>query len=125
MIKMTAEFKPAKRERRANKAAASDAEYDLRDQRAAMLALEEERQRLGMFHIDMEMTSGVSANTFLAWRNCSREPTLGNFVAVAQTLGFDVMIIRQKAVRPPVRSIPPSRVNTGRLHSAPNGRKAL
>lgn len=71
-------------------------EFDLCNQRTAMAALEEERRQKQMHLVDMEATSGVSVNTFYAWKGCTREPTLGNLVALAQTLGFDVILRRRQ-----------------------------
>lgn len=71
-------------------------EFDLTNQRKAMAALDAERKRKRMFVADMEDKSGVSANTFYAWRGGMREPTLGHLVALAQTLGFDVIMRRRK-----------------------------
>jgi hypothetical protein len=69
--------------------------YDLSNQRAAMVALGEERSRRGLQVLDMEMKSGVSMNTFYAWSNGNRSPTLGNLVALAQTLGFRIVMVRE------------------------------
>ncbi|MER9706084.1 hypothetical protein NKJ10_17815 [Mesorhizobium sp. M0204] len=71
-------------------------EFDLCNQRRAMAALNAERKRIGMPIVVMEDTSGVSMNSFYAWNGGSREPTLGCLVAVAQTLGFDVIMRRRK-----------------------------
>ncbi|QKC89951.1 hypothetical protein EB230_17220 [Mesorhizobium sp. NZP2234] len=70
-------------------------EFDLNQQRRAMAALNAERKRLGMPIFQMEDTSGVSMNSFYAWQGGLREPTLGCLVAVAQTLGFDVVMRRR------------------------------
>jgi predicted transcriptional regulator len=72
-------------------------EYNLRDQRAAMAALDAERRRSGMSLGDMEEKSGVSVNSVYAWRSCARSPTLCNAVAIAETFGFEI-IMRRKTV---------------------------
>ncbi|RWF64108.1 hypothetical protein [Mesorhizobium sp.] len=71
-------------------------EFDLSQQRRAMSALQAERQRLSMPVAVMELKSGVCMNSFYAWHGGLREPTLGCLVAVAQTLGFDVIMRRRK-----------------------------
>ncbi|RWC28114.1 MAG: XRE family transcriptional regulator [Mesorhizobium sp.] len=71
-------------------------EFDLCNQRRAMAALNAERKRVGMPIAHMEDKSGVSMNSFYAWNGGQREPTLGCLVAVAQTLGFDVVMRRRK-----------------------------
>ncbi|RWC07552.1 MAG: XRE family transcriptional regulator [Mesorhizobium sp.] len=73
-------------------------EYDLTDQRTAMAALKAERERIGMSIVTMEEKSGVSMNSLYAWRQGVRQPSLGCLVALAQTLGFDILLVR----RPPV-----------------------
>lgn len=72
-------------------------EFDLNQQRRAMSALHAERRRIAMSIADMEQKSGVSMNSFYAWHGGQREPTLGCLVAVAQTLGFDIIMRRRKA----------------------------
>ncbi|MER9505991.1 helix-turn-helix transcriptional regulator [Mesorhizobium sp. M0579] len=73
------------------------ADLNLDDLGAALAALDAERKRRKMRLGDMEEKSGVSANTFLAWKSGSRKPTLGCLVAIAQTLGFDVILKRRLA----------------------------
>lgn len=70
-------------------------EFNLNDRHGAMAALERERRDQKLLLVDMEVLSGVSANTFLAWRGGQRDPTLGCLVALAQTLGFDVLMVRR------------------------------
>ncbi|ESZ63744.1 hypothetical protein NL532_31950 [Mesorhizobium sp. C120A] len=72
-------------------------EFDLSQQRRAMFALQHERRRIAMPISDMELKSGVAMNSFYAWHGGLREPTLGCLVAVAQTLGFDIIMRRRKA----------------------------
>jgi DNA-binding phage protein len=76
-------------------------EYNLADQKAAMDALYQERIALGMSLGDMEEKSGVSVNSFYYWKSAKRSPQLANLVALAQTLGFEVMMTE---TRPPFRS---------------------
>ena len=77
-------------------AGASLDEINLSDQRAAMSRLFEERTRIGMSLWEMEAQSGVSWNSAYAWRRMRREPTLGNLVALASVLGFDVVLRKQR-----------------------------
>ncbi|RWB72945.1 MAG: XRE family transcriptional regulator [Mesorhizobium sp.] len=72
-------------------------EYDLTDQRTAMAALCAERERIGMPIISMEEKSGVCMNSLYAWRKGVRQPSLGCLVALAQTLGFDILLVRRSA----------------------------
>lgn len=69
-------------------------EYDALSQRSIMTAINDERQRRGMSLASMEEKSGVSANSFYAWLNCKRSPSLVNIVALAQTFGF-IIILRK------------------------------
>ena len=73
-------------------------ECDLSDQRGAFEALEAERCRIGMTVLDMEHRSGVAATSVYSWRKCARSPMLVNMVALAETLGFEV-VMRRKKVR--------------------------
>lgn len=68
-------------------------EYNLADQRSAMDALYHERIALGMPLGDMEEKSGVSVNSFYHWKSVKRSPQLANLVALAQTLGFEIVMI--------------------------------
>lgn len=70
------------------------AEFDLSDQCAAMTALDDERGAMGMSLGDMEDKSGVSVNSFYYWKSGKRSPQLVNLVALAQTLGFEVIMRR-------------------------------
>ncbi len=72
-----------------------EVEYNLRDQRAAMAALDDERRTRGMSLAEMEDRSGVSVNSVYAWRSCARSPTLFNVVALAETLGFEIVMRRR------------------------------
>lgn len=69
--------------------------YDLKDTTAAMLALDKERLAKGMSLADMEEKSGISLNSFYAWRSKSRTPALCNIVALSQTFGFEVIMRRR------------------------------
>lgn len=73
-----------------------DEEINLSNQRNAMNRLFEERTRLGLSLLDLEVKSGVSTNSAYAWRKEERAPTLGNFVAFATVLGFDVILRKSK-----------------------------
>jgi hypothetical protein len=70
-------------------------EFDLNDQRAAFVFLEEERRRLGMSLTQMEARSGVSVNSTYSWRNCERSPTIQNMVKIADCFDFEI-ILRKK-----------------------------
>lgn len=72
-----------------------EVEYNLRDQRTAMAALDEERKARSMSLGEMEDRSGVSVNSVYAWRSCARSPTLFNVVALAETLGFEIVMRRK------------------------------
>lgn len=69
--------------------------FDLKDTEAAMLALDKERLARRMSLTDMEEKSGVSLNSFYAWRSGSRTPALCNIVALSQTFGFEVIMRRR------------------------------
>jgi len=71
-------------------------EFNLRDQKTAMAALDAERRARGMSLGDMEEKSGVSVNSVYAWRSCARSPTLCNAVAIAETFGFEIVMRRKK-----------------------------
>ena len=71
--------------------------YDLNHQQVeAMLALDRERQRLGWNVRDLEARSGISVSSMYAWQANLRSPNLANVVALAQTLGFDVVMRKAK-----------------------------
>lgn len=72
-----------------------DEEFNLCDQQNAMKVLAEERVRIGMSLGDLEEKSGVSTNSFYAWQSKARAPQLPLLVALAQTLGFDVILRRR------------------------------
>lgn len=67
-------------------------EFNLKDQRAAMAAIYDERRKVGMSLSDMEQKSGVSTNSFYAWRKEQRSPALVNAVAIAETFGFEIVM---------------------------------
>ncbi|MER9815112.1 hypothetical protein [Mesorhizobium sp. M0129] len=96
--------------------------YDLTYQRAAMAALVAERKRIGMPILDMEEKSGVSMNSLYAWQSGVREPTLGCLVAVAQTFGFDVVMVRKSPTNTPDCGILPTASERARLQLASNSR---
>lgn len=70
--------------------------YNMNDTPTAMLALDSKRQAAGISLAEMEEKSGVSINSFYAWRSNARSPSLCNIVAFSQTFGFEV-IMRRKA----------------------------
>lgn len=70
----------------------TDDEINLSDQRSALDRLFAERTRIGMSIFDLEARSGISVNTMYAWRAEKREPALGNLVALANVLGFEIVL---------------------------------
>lgn len=64
------------------------------DARAAVQRLFEERERVGMSLWDMEAGSGIPLSTAYAWRKGARQPTFGNLVALANMLGFEIVMRR-------------------------------
>jgi len=70
-------------------------ETNLNDQRRAMAALFKEREAIGLPFRDWEDRSGISSNSAYAWRYGKRAPMLCNIVALAETLGFE-LIMRKK-----------------------------
>lgn len=71
------------------------AEIGLTSQKEAMRVLNEERTRIGMNVRDLEAKSGVSVSSFYAWKCNVRSPNLANMIALAQTLGFEVVMRRK------------------------------
>lgn len=67
-------------------------EWNLADQVGAMEVIFSERATRGMSLLDMEERSGVSFNTAYQWRSGERCPELPNLVALAETLGFEVVM---------------------------------
>lgn len=75
--------------------AANVEEYDLTNQRAAMEVLFRERKTLGMSLGDWEEKSGVSINSAYSYRTMKRDPSLGKLLALAQVLGFKIVMVRR------------------------------
>ncbi|WP_425341034.1 helix-turn-helix domain-containing protein [Agrobacterium larrymoorei] len=71
-------------------------EFNLRDQVPAILAINAERQRQGMSLGDMEERSGVSVGSVYAWRSGKRSPQTHMLVALAGTLGYEIIMRRKK-----------------------------
>lgn len=69
-------------------------EICLSDQKAAMERLFAERTRIGMSIWDLEARSGISTKSLYCWKDGSRAPALGNLVALAETLGFEIVMRR-------------------------------
>lgn len=67
-------------------------ETNLNNQRSTLVRLDDERKAIGMYIFDMEDRSGVSVNSFYAWKRGDRHPTIGFLVAVAETLGFEIIM---------------------------------
>lgn len=71
-------------------------ETNLNDQRRAMAALFKEREAVGITTRDLEKQSGVSFNAVSTWRHGLCAPTLDKFIALAETLGFEVVLRRKQ-----------------------------
>ena len=71
-------------------------EWNLRDLPAAMLAIDMERITSGKTVLDVEVKSGVSFNSAWHWAGGTRSPQLANLVALAETLGFEIVVINEK-----------------------------
>lgn len=67
-------------------------EFNLCDQKQAMAALAMEREARGISLGDLEEKSGVSTNSFYAWRTGYRAPQLPLLVALAGALGGEVIL---------------------------------
>ncbi|WP_455475355.1 helix-turn-helix domain-containing protein [Bartonella sp. B17] len=70
-------------------------EIKLTDRHEIMKAIMQARIEKGMTLIDVAWTSGVSWDAVRSWYHGRREPKMGNLVAVAQTLGLEI-ILRKK-----------------------------
>ncbi|SHL71614.1 hypothetical protein SAMN05444389_1014 [Paracoccus solventivorans] len=71
-------------------------EISLTDQRGAMAALFAEKDRAGLTVFDLEVKSGISAKAAYSWRAGRQSPALANLVALAQALGFEIILRRAK-----------------------------
>ena len=67
-------------------------EINLRDIPAAIIAIGMQRIARAWSLYDMEERSGISLNSFYGWRKSQREPGMSNFVALAETFGFEVVM---------------------------------
>ncbi|MEW9838332.1 helix-turn-helix domain-containing protein [Mesorhizobium marinum] len=73
-------------------------EISLSNQHAAMVALNEQRKRMRLEVLDLEQISGVSASAYFAWMapirsaRHARSPSFLCLVAIAETLGFQVIM---------------------------------
>lgn len=70
-------------------------EINMNCQVNAVRRLDVERKHVGMSIYDMENKSGVSINSFYAWKRNVRSASVPNIVAVAESLGFEI-IMRKK-----------------------------
>jgi len=57
-----------------------------------MTAIFRERLAIGMSLWDMEEQSGVSLNSAYQWLKGDRSPAVPNFVSLAETVGFEVVM---------------------------------
>lgn len=73
-----------------------DVEFDLLDVPAAMNAIALQRKARGWVLAEMADRSGVSVNCFYYWRSMKRDPSLSNFIALAETFGFTVIMRRRE-----------------------------
>lgn len=69
-------------------------EHDLSCVRSAIRAIDEARRTLGMSTKDIKRLSGVSINSFYAWLNEERDPTMGLLVNLAEAVGFEIVMRR-------------------------------
>lgn len=72
-----------------------DEEINMNCQVDAVKRLDKERKEIGMSIYDMETKSGVSINSFYAWKRNVRSASVPNIVAVAESLGFEI-VMRKK-----------------------------
>lgn len=73
-------------------------EFNLSRLPESMEALHAERQRLGLSAIDLELRSGVTTSALYAYRNRKiNNPGLANVVALAEALGFEIVMRRKDA----------------------------
>lgn len=71
-------------------------EFNLKDQRQGIAALFQERVAAGLSLDDWEGKSGVSMNSAYAWRLGDRAPLLFNIVALAEAVGFELILRKRK-----------------------------
>jgi len=76
-------------------------EINLSNRRAAIGALVKARIHKKMTLLDASWVSGVSWDAVRSWEKGRREPTMGNLVAVAQSLGFEIILRPQGQITPP------------------------
>jgi len=67
-------------------------EINLSNRKQALDALLCERKRREMTLLEAEWQSGVSWDAVRSWARGRREPTMGNLIAVAQILGFEIIL---------------------------------
>jgi len=80
--------------------AAKTQEISLSNRAQAIAALIEARKDQHITLLEASWVSGVSWDAVRAWSKGRREPTMGNLVAVAQTLGFEIILRPQGGARP-------------------------
>ena len=82
-------------------AKSDDGEINLNRQVDALRAIDARRRRLGMSVYDMEAASGVSVSSFYAYfsKNGRRNPSVSNIIALAEAVGFEVVMRRKPSVR--------------------------
>lgn len=68
---------------------------DLVNVATAVKFLQKERVKQGMSLEEFERKSGVSWRSFYYWKNGSRDPRISNLLAMAQTLGFQIILSRE------------------------------
>ncbi len=89
-------------------------EISLTDQRVGIAALDEERRAIGMSLRVFADAAGVSISAFYEWRSGAKSPALRNVVAMADALGFEVVLRRKVAAMDSLETEEPtqsSRVN--------------
>jgi len=77
-------------------------EINLSNRHKAISALVKAREEKHITLLEFGWVSGVSWDAVRSWAQGRREPTMGNLVAVAQTLGFEIILRPQgQAIQPP------------------------
>jgi len=67
-------------------------EISLSDRAQAIAALVKAREEKHITLLEFGWVSGVSWDAVRSWASGRREPTMGNLVAVAESLGFEIIL---------------------------------
>jgi len=97
-------------------------EISLDNRAQAISALVKAREEKHITLLEFGWVSGVSWDAVRSWVQGRREPTMGNLVAVAQTLGFEIILRPQGGVSPiPTEQQPPiKKRKRARIEPNPN-----